>query len=102
MPRSTLPWLFRYGRLFAEDTRLCDEALFSDEVTLAKALDGVDSNGWDRKGEFHCSTFIRARAQIAFIREEIFEIALGFNTIAPIEALMYDVLLENNYKLTIH
>ena len=76
---------------------ISDEVLFSGEVTLAKALDCVDSNGWDRKGEFHCTTFIRARAQIAFIREEIFEVALGRHMVAPIEALMYAVLSENNY-----
>ena len=45
-------------------------------------------NGWNRNGDLYPSTFIRARAQIAFLREEIFEVALGRNNSAHIPTLL--------------
>ncbi|RYO96268.1 hypothetical protein DL766_002326 [Monosporascus sp. MC13-8B] len=66
-----------------------DEDLFSDEATLAKTVDYVDENGWNTRGQLYSSTFIRARALIASIREEIFEVALGQNHRAPpVETLL--------------
>ncbi|RYP10008.1 hypothetical protein DL764_000937 [Monosporascus ibericus] len=66
-----------------------DEDLFSDEATLAKTVDYVDDKGWNTRGEVYPSTFIRARALIASIREEIFEVALGHNhRTPPVETLL--------------
>ncbi|RYP55434.1 hypothetical protein DL769_010176 [Monosporascus sp. CRB-8-3] len=66
-----------------------DEDLFSDEATLAKAVDYVDEKGWNTRGQLYSSTYIRARALIASIREEIFEVALGHNhRTSPVETLL--------------
>ncbi|RYP53083.1 hypothetical protein DL768_001860 [Monosporascus sp. mg162] len=66
-----------------------DEDLFSDEATLAKTVDYVDDKGWNTRGQVYPSTFIRARALIASIREEIFEVALGHNhKTPPVETLL--------------
>ncbi|RYP42226.1 hypothetical protein DL767_000390 [Monosporascus sp. MG133] len=66
-----------------------DEDLFSDEATLAKTVDYVDDKGWNTRGQVYTSTYIRARALIVFIREEIFEVALGHNyRTSPVETLL--------------
>lgn len=65
-----------------------DEVLFSDAATLAQSVQHLDENGWNTRGEFSSSTFIRARALMAFIREEIIEIALGHGHEAPIGTLL--------------
>ncbi|RYP62340.1 hypothetical protein DL771_009779 [Monosporascus sp. 5C6A] len=66
-----------------------DEDLFSDEATLAKTVDYVDDKGWNTRGQLYPSTFIRARALIASIGEEIFEVALGHNhRTPPVETLL--------------
>ncbi|KAI0849497.1 hypothetical protein F5Y00DRAFT_261629 [Daldinia vernicosa] len=52
------------------------EDLFSDHDTLMKAVSRLDEKGWNTDGAMYPSTSIRARAIIALIREEIFEIAL--------------------------
>ncbi|KAI1660453.1 hypothetical protein F4813DRAFT_350017 [Daldinia decipiens] len=56
---------------------ISNEDLLSDHDTFMKAISRLDEEGWNTDGEIYPSTHIRARAIIALIREEIFEIALG-------------------------
>lgn len=57
---------------------LKDDYLFADRTTLEHAVaNTLDSRGWNTEGGFYNSTIIRARAILAVIRDEVFEIALG-------------------------
>ena len=67
---------------------ISDDVLFSGELAMVKALDDILPNGWNRNGTLYPSTFIRARAQISFLREEIFEIAIGHDNSAHIATLL--------------
>ncbi|KAI0835947.1 hypothetical protein F5Y06DRAFT_299047 [Hypoxylon sp. FL0890] len=65
-----------------------DEVLFSDHDTLMKAVERLDERGWNTDGKIYPATRIRARTIIAAIREELFEIALGSEQVAPVETLL--------------
>ncbi|KAI1372132.1 hypothetical protein F4677DRAFT_456785 [Hypoxylon crocopeplum] len=67
---------------------ISDETLFSDHDTFLKAVDRLDEKGWNTDGMIYASTRIRARAILAAIREELFEIALGKDHVASIDTLL--------------
>jgi len=56
-----------------------DEALFAGGETLARAIASLDENGFNMDGEIYSATILRARTLLALVRDEILEIALGFN-----------------------
>ncbi|KAF4980778.1 hypothetical protein FZEAL_3292 [Fusarium zealandicum] len=59
---------------------LQDEALTADEATLTAAAKNLDSRGWNTQGRIYPATIIRARTMIAYVLDEIMEIALGNDT----------------------
>ncbi|KAI0886619.1 uncharacterized protein GGS22DRAFT_178756 [Annulohypoxylon maeteangense] len=67
---------------------LSDQVLFSDHDTFMKAVGRLDERGWSTDGVIHHTTRIRARAIIARLREELFEIALAKDQVASIETLL--------------
>jgi hypothetical protein len=64
---------------------ISDDDLFADQDVIAQAArEKLDANGWDAKGNLHPVTFIRARTILAYIRDEIIELALRRNhTVLP-------------------
>jgi hypothetical protein len=56
---------------------LRDEDLLSDGATLARAVAALDGNGWNTSGGVYSVTLLRARSMLAFIRDELVEIALS-------------------------
>lgn len=67
---------------------LSDEDLLADKATLARAVQSLDSKGWNTKGEVYSATLLRARTVSAFIRDELVEIALGGPQHASLESLV--------------
>ncbi|KAI1100907.1 hypothetical protein F4804DRAFT_344383 [Jackrogersella minutella] len=67
---------------------ISDDDLFSDSATFTKAVSRLDERGWNTDGKIYCASRIRARAILAVIREELFEIALANDQVAPIETLL--------------
>ncbi|KAK1243359.1 hypothetical protein MKX07_003987 [Trichoderma sp. CBMAI-0711] len=56
---------------------MSDEMLFSGNSLLADYRDcRVDENGWSMDGKLYVTTTLRARAMLAYVRDEILEIAL--------------------------
>lgn len=64
-----------------------DEDLASDQGTLQLAVESLDANGWNTNGAMYPATVLRARAMIAYIREELVEIALTNNINVTLEYL---------------
>ncbi|KAM5343248.1 hypothetical protein ACJ41O_014214 [Fusarium nematophilum] len=64
-----------------------DEDLLGDKETLDRAVRDLDEYGWNRNGELHSATLTRARVQIAIIRDELLEIALGNGSSATLTSL---------------
>jgi hypothetical protein len=56
-----------------------DEALLAGGETLARAIASLDENGFNTDGKIYSPTILRARTLLALVRDEILEIALGFN-----------------------
>lgn len=55
-----------------------DEDLFLDQQSLLERVrTTTDKNGWNTENGFYSGTYIRARYQLALVREQIAEIALG-------------------------
>ncbi|KAI1439884.1 hypothetical protein F5Y02DRAFT_424790 [Annulohypoxylon stygium] len=67
---------------------ISDKDLFSDHATFMKAVGCLDERGWNTDGGIYHATRIRARAIIARLREELFEIALANDQVASIETLL--------------
>jgi hypothetical protein len=67
---------------------LSDEVLMSDPETIAREVEALDENGWNRKGERHASTIIRARRKLAWVNDEVMEVALGDPAYTSIGALL--------------
>lgn len=55
---------------------ICDSALADSSLSSNSPEGSVDENGWNVSGEIQAITISRARAQLAFIRDQILEIAL--------------------------
>jgi hypothetical protein len=56
---------------------LRDDDLLAGGDTLTRAIEMLDERGWNTDGRLHSSTLLRARVMIAYIREQLLEIALG-------------------------
>lgn len=54
-----------------------DEALMADAETLERVVKALDSNGWNTEGKLYSTTITRARALLAYDKDEIMEISLG-------------------------
>ncbi|KAI1087001.1 hypothetical protein F5B19DRAFT_497797 [Rostrohypoxylon terebratum] len=67
---------------------ISDEELFSDHDIFMKAVGRLDERGWNTDGKIYHATRIRARAILARLREELFEIALANDQVASIETLL--------------
>lgn len=67
---------------------LRDEDLLSDGPTLVQAVASLDDKGWNTSGGVYSSTLIRARAMLAFVRDELIEIALSTGKGTTLEALL--------------
>lgn len=65
-----------------------DTDLAADEATLLKAFNSLDENGWNTDGGMYSSTLIRARCMIAYIRDELFEIALSKGVPVKVDDLL--------------
>lgn len=67
---------------------LANSDLYQDPDTLAqRALETVDERGWNKTGKIFPSTFLRARAILAYIRAEIIEASLATNNTVSIEQI---------------
>ncbi|KAF7547053.1 hypothetical protein G7046_g9132 [Stylonectria norvegica] len=67
---------------------LGDEDLMSDEATITRAVQNLDARGWNTDGSVHPASLIRGRVMIAYIRDEILEIALSPGSFATSETLL--------------
>ncbi|KAH7153255.1 hypothetical protein EDB81DRAFT_946139 [Dactylonectria macrodidyma] len=56
---------------------LSDEVLLADDEVITNAVQNLDAQGWNTEGKLLPATLLRARVMIAFIRDELLEIALG-------------------------
>ncbi|KAF7561636.1 hypothetical protein G7046_g2528 [Stylonectria norvegica] len=56
-----------------------DEDLLSATIPLAEKMKELDVNGWNMRNKIHSATILRVRTSLAFIRDEILEIALAHN-----------------------
>lgn len=66
---------------------LSDEELMSSQDALVRAFESLDEHGWNTKGAIYPATVMRARAMIAYIRDELVEIALSHNAMVTVEHL---------------
>ncbi|KAK6079041.1 1-aminocyclopropane-1-carboxylate deaminase [Seiridium cupressi] len=66
-----------------------DEELASDPLTLKSAFESLDANGWNTAGGLYPTTVIRARVLIAYIRDELVEIALSHNVDVSLDQLRF-------------
>ncbi|KAK2009316.1 hypothetical protein LZ32DRAFT_590440 [Colletotrichum eremochloae] len=58
-----------------------DDVLVSDDETLARAVGSLDARGWNTDGSLYPVTMWRARYRFMQIRDEIFEVALGAESV---------------------
>ncbi|KAH7133183.1 hypothetical protein B0J13DRAFT_678251 [Dactylonectria estremocensis] len=56
---------------------LSDEVLLADDEAITDAVQNLDAQGWNTEGKLLPATLLRARVMVAFIRDELLEIALG-------------------------
>jgi hypothetical protein len=73
---------------------LPDEMLFLPQNELALAVSRLDANGWNaqrdmEKDTYQASTILRAKLQLAIVREEILALALGVNIKVSEETILY-------------
>lgn len=68
---------------------ISDEDFSTDPARLGRAVQTLSADGWNVDGRMHSSTIIRARLQIAVIKDELLEIALGNYTAVTLDALQY-------------
>jgi hypothetical protein len=58
---------------------LSDEQLFSPSYEVSAAINNLSTNGWNTDGRIYGISVDRAIWQLAAVREEILELALGVN-----------------------
>lgn len=77
------------------DEELLDGSKAKDPLTLA-----VDRHGWNTKGKIYGVTFPRSRAMLAFIRDEILELALQGDQycVDNIKTLTYVCIMQAEYE----
>lgn len=73
---------------------LSDGVLFSDDETIAQAVQALDARGWNTEGRLYPATLLRARAMIAFIRDELLEVALSLGSHTTLAQLQYVFVLS--------
>ncbi|KAF5135164.1 hypothetical protein E5D57_005808 [Metarhizium anisopliae] len=66
---------------------LDDEELLGGEAAIASSVRALDENGWNTKGGLYAATSLRCRLQIALLRDELVEIAVGNWKETSVEAL---------------
>ncbi|CZR35699.1 uncharacterized protein FPRO_00178 [Fusarium proliferatum ET1] len=66
---------------------LTDLCLESDQATIRHAVQELDSNGFRHVGDLKGSSMVRARSQIAYIKDELLEIALANSVKITFESL---------------
>ncbi|KAF3014210.1 hypothetical protein E8E14_007763 [Neopestalotiopsis sp. 37M] len=64
-----------------------DEDLAAEPEVLDRAVASLDQNGWNTDGGLYSATLIRARTMIAYVRDELIEIALSQNTLVSLDHL---------------
>jgi hypothetical protein len=70
---------------------MADEAFFEGPEAVSQAVSALDYNGWDRESKYPSSAAaIRARTQMAIMRDELMEISLGNNEDTSISTLLCD------------
>ncbi|KAI1034099.1 hypothetical protein LB505_003151 [Fusarium chuoi] len=57
------------------------------EDTLIEEFKALDDRGWNTKGEISSNSYIRARYLMAYVFDEVIEVALGNDTHATLEYL---------------
>jgi hypothetical protein len=67
---------YRFARLQLP-ADVCDEMLMRGGEDLQRALDAVDSNGWNREGNIYTNTSVRTRSLLAPILNQSLELFLG-------------------------
>lgn len=72
---------------------LTDLCLESDQATIRHAVQELDSNGFRHVGDLKGSSMVRARSQIAYIKDELLEIALANSVKVTFESLTYVTLM---------
>lgn len=90
------PLLSRKYTLTPLPLDLSDEVLMSDPETIAKAVEELNEDGWNRKGERYASTIVRARRKLARVKDEVMEVALGNPAYTSIDALL--ALKDHEYE----
>jgi hypothetical protein len=79
---------------------LTDLDLQSDQATVRHAVQELDANGFRHVGDLKGSSMVRARAQIAYIKDELLEIALANSVKVTFESLAYVTLILWSALLT--
>ncbi|RKK85558.1 hypothetical protein BFJ68_g17257 [Fusarium oxysporum] len=69
-----------------------DEDLLADQATISRVRKTLDEDGWNRDGDMHSATLIRARVQIAVIKDELLEFALEDSSKATLESLSFEMV----------
>lgn len=67
---------------------LGENGLLSGQIGFNAAVNALDEKGWNKKNALYSTTVLRARVMLAFIRDEILEIALGNGERASIQTLL--------------
>ncbi|KAG9504456.1 hypothetical protein J7337_004429 [Fusarium musae] len=65
---------------------LTDSCMVSED-TLMEERNALDDRGWNTKGEISSNSYIRARYLMAYVFDEVIEVALGNDTHATLEYL---------------
>ena len=67
---------------------LGDHSLLESAHNSSTLLGTLDQNGWNTQGRVYSATLLRARAMMAYVRDEVLELVLGTGQELPIENLM--------------
>lgn len=69
---------------------IAEEDFFSDAANLRRVASSMDKDGWNMNRDKPCAaTMIRARVKIAYLKDEVMEIALGNSRQTHIDILLY-------------
>ncbi|KAL6407541.1 putative fungal specific transcription factor domain-containing protein [Ilyonectria robusta] len=67
---------------------LDNDVLLGDKVSLSQAMQQLNATGWNKNGVMTSSTIYRARTAIAFLKDELLEIAMGHGLERTVETLL--------------
>jgi hypothetical protein len=68
---------------------LDDSALLSTAEEMGRAIQNLRPDGWNTENTLRAATMLRPRMQIAIVRDEILEYALGHEQDYRLEDLVY-------------